>query len=62
MVIQPPTPEAKVESGAPPAVITTQPAQPMPEHNDSISVGMWEANVTCSINQWPSMVDPQVIN
>jgi hypothetical protein len=46
VVIQPPTPEAKVESDAPPAVITTQPAQPMPEHDDSIAVVMWEATVT----------------
>ncbi|EFX71095.1 hypothetical protein DAPPUDRAFT_112065 [Daphnia pulex] len=38
--------EAKVESDAPPAVITTQPAQPMPEHDDSIAVVMWEATVT----------------
>ncbi|EFX86748.1 hypothetical protein DAPPUDRAFT_97630 [Daphnia pulex] len=38
VVIQPPTTEAKVESDAPPAVITTQPAQPMPEHDDSIAV------------------------
>ncbi len=62
VVFQPPTPEAKVESDAPPAVITTQPAQPMPEHDDSIAVVMWESTVTGSINQWPSMVDPQVIN
>jgi hypothetical protein len=34
----------------------------MPEHDDSIAVVMWEATVTGSINQWPSMVDPQVIN
>ncbi|EFX61524.1 hypothetical protein DAPPUDRAFT_272933 [Daphnia pulex] len=46
VVIQPPTTEAKVESDAPPAVITTQPAQPMPEHGDSIAVVMWEATVT----------------
>ncbi|EFX76572.1 hypothetical protein DAPPUDRAFT_106800 [Daphnia pulex] len=44
--IQPPTTEAKVESDAPPTVITTQPAQPMPEHDDSIAVVMWEATVT----------------
>ncbi|EFX63553.1 hypothetical protein DAPPUDRAFT_268255 [Daphnia pulex] len=46
VVVQPPTTEAKVESDAPPAVITTQPAQPMPEHNDSIAVVMWDATVS----------------
>ncbi|XP_046443184.1 maternal protein exuperantia-like isoform X2 [Daphnia pulex] len=46
VVIQPPTPEAKVECDALPAVITTQPVQPMPEHDDSIAVVMWEATVT----------------
>jgi hypothetical protein len=61
VVIQPPTTEAKVECDAPPAVITTQPAQPMLEYDDSIAVViaqpmleyddsiavvMWEATVT----------------
>ncbi len=50
VIIQPPTTEAKVESDAPPAVITTQPAQPMPEHDDSIAVVMWEATV--SLPHW----------
>lgn len=46
LVIQPPTPEAKVESDTPTTVITTQPAQSMPEHDDNIAVVMWEATVT----------------
>ncbi|KAI9552462.1 hypothetical protein GHT06_022828 [Daphnia sinensis] len=46
VVVQPPTPESNVEPEQVPHVITTQPLPPMPEHDESVAVVMWEATVT----------------
>lgn len=46
VVIQPATPELNVEPEQVPHVITTQPLPPMPEHDESVAVVMWEATVT----------------